>query len=122
MLLRPLLDVCRTIDLFNRIAVFIHSASHHVFSHLKLQAAVISSQPLGLSIFVLCHHQRRVTFIPYHSRPSLLGKLLKHFVLGEEIVIQSLCSCDSLTGILLEKSFHQIKPLIDSNVHDSGRF
>jgi hypothetical protein len=105
-----LLDGRWRIDLFNRLAAFVRAASHYILFHFEFQAAVIAEESFVLPLLVFGEHERRVTILADKMALAILSELFKHFVFGEEVMVQGFSRCDSLGWLFLEKSLHEVEP------------
>ena len=104
-----LLDDGWRIDLLNGFSAFVSAAGHDVLLHLEFEAAVVAHQPLALPLLVFGEHERRVALLAEVAL-TVLGELLEHLVLREEIVVEGLSGTDALGRLLLQQSLHQVQP------------
>jgi len=96
----------RRINLFDFFASLIGLTSHHVLLHLEFQAAVISCESFGFSIFVLSHHQWRIALFSVavcdQETSSDLSELFEKLVFGEKVMVQGLSRRYTLHWIFLK--------------------
>lgn len=74
------------VDFLDSVSTLVSAASHNVFLHLELQAAVITNETLVFTILVLSQHEGRIAFLTQMAL-TMFSELLKHFVLREKVVV-----------------------------------
>lgn len=124
---RPHLQT-RAVDFIHCLRV-VSSPRQNVLFHLEFQTTIVLQYLRLLPRIIFCHQQWRLTLldnIVLHvlrfSHYSLFAELCEIVILREKLVVQRFSSSDSFLGIFLEKSFHEVKPFIEQNLHVLGRF